>query len=248
MATEIIGLDNTNKILNSAIFNKDSIGFAVLVETYTLTPEGLENFNPQNLDPHPSFPTLTVETTNTEDMNGGLKRLTIRYIGSIKPSSEQYIGKPASQIPEQPDELDESDFAPPIITLFPAGKKQLMPSDANNPEIGFELWAYLRASGQSSGSWVAYPYIVNIQYIETASQEKELEFFNTYQVGLTPIPEEIRGVSMPKPDIGPFVDGAFGTSEIIYKGVLCSSASFERKGNINIISLSFKDNFYAVGI
>jgi len=246
MPTEIIGLNSTNKILNSAVFNKDKVGFGVLVETYTLTPEALENFNPQNLDPHPSFPTLTVETTNTEDINGGLKRLIVRYIGAIKPSSEQYIGKPASEIPDQPDELDESDFAPAEIILFPAGKKQLLPSDFNNPAIGSTLWYNLVASGQSKGQWVAYPYVVNIRYVETASPEKELEFFNTYQVGITPMPEEIRGAILPSPNVVPFSDG--GIPYVIYNGVLCSSASFERRGNMNIVSLSFRDSFYAVGI
>ena len=246
MPTEIIGLNSANKILNSVVFNKDKVGFGVLVETYTLTPGALENFNPQNLDPHPSFPTLTVETTNTEDINGGLKRLIVRYIGTIKPSSEQYIGKPASEIPDQPDELDESDFAPPEIILFPAGKKQLLPSDFNNPAIGLELWNNLRFTGQSKGQWVAYPYVVNIRYVETASPEKELEFFNTYQVGITPMPEEIRGAVLPSPNVAPFSEGS--SPYIIYNGVLCSSASFERRGNINIISMSFRDSFYAVGI
>lgn len=246
MATTIVGLNSTNKILNSATFNKDKIGFGVLVETHTLTPEGLDNFNPQNLEPHPSFPTLTVETTNIEDINGGLKRLIVRYIGAIKPSSEQYIGKPASEIPEQPDELDESDFSPPQITLFPAGKKQLLPSDQFNPSIGYNLWNSLIPSGQSKGQWVAYPYVVNVSYLETASPEKELEFFNTYQVGVTPMPEEIRGVNLPSPDVAPFSDGT--SPYVIYSGVLCSSASFVRMGKMNIISLSFRDSFYAVGI
>lgn len=246
MPTEIIGLNSTNKILNSAVFNKDKVGFGVLVETYTLTPGALENFNPQNLDPHPSFPTLTVETTNTEDINGGLKRLIVRYIGVIKPSSEQYIGKPASEIPDQPDELDESDFSPAEIILFPAGKKQLLPSDINNPAIGTSLWNSLVASGQSKGQWVAYPYVVNIRYVETASPEKELEFFNTYQVGVTPMPEEIRGSVLPSANVSPFSDGT--SPYVIYSGVLCSSASFERRGNMNIVSLSFRDLFYAVGI
>lgn len=246
MPTEIIGLNSNNKILNSAVFNKDKVGFGVLVETYTLTPEALENFNPQNLDPHPNFPTLTVETTNTEDINGGLKRLVVRYIGAIKPSSEQYIGKPASEIPDQPDELDESDFAPPEIILFPAGKKQLLPSDFNNPAIGLDLWNNLRVTGQSKGQWVAYPYVVNIRYVETASPEKELEFFNTYQVNVTPMPEEIRGAILPSPNVVPFSEGT--NPYVNYYGVLCSSASFERRGNMNIASLSFRDFFYAVNI
>lgn len=246
MPTEIIGLNSTNKILNSAVFSKDKIGFGVLVETYTLTSGALENFNPQNLDPHPSFPTLTVDTTSTEDINGGLKRLVIRYIGAISTSAEQYIGKPPSEIPAQPDELEESDFDPPEIILFPAGKKQLLPSDQHNPSIGYSLWNSLIGSGQSKGQWVAYPYVVNVRYVETASPEKELEFFNTYQVGITPMPEEIRGSSLPSSNVSPFSDGV--SPYIIYNGVLCSSASFERRGKTNIISLSFRDFFYAVGI
>lgn len=247
MATTIIGLTDTTKVLNSAVFTKNPIGFGVLVETYTLTPAGISSFNPSPLDPHPIFPTLVVETVNSNDINGGLKQVIVRYVGAILKESEQYIGKPASEVPEQPTSLLDSELPPPTITLLTAGKKQLLPSQYYDGSISSSLFFSLIGTGESRGTWVSFPYIANITYLEYASLENEATLFDNYIVNVTNMPTEFRGIELPKPISGPFDDVAVSAS-VQYYGVRLSSISVKRTGVFNEITLSFKDFFYANNI
>lgn len=247
MATTIIGLTDTTKVLNSAVFTKNPIGLGVLVETYTMTPAGVAAFNPSYLDPHPIFPTLVVETVNSSDINGGLKQVIVRYVGAILKESEQYIGKPASEVPEQPASLSDFELPPPTITLLPAGKKQLLPSQYDDGIISSSLFFSLQRSGESRGTWVSFPYIVNITYLEYANEENEANLFTNYIVNVTDMPTEFRGIELPKSIIGPFNDFGFN-STIQYYGVRLSSISVKRTGIFNEITLSFKDFFWANNI
>ena len=250
MATTIIGLTDTTKVLNSSVFTKNTIGLGVLVETYTMTPAGVAAFNPSYLDPHPIFPTLVVETVNSTDINGGLKQVIVRYVGAILKESEQYIGKPASEVPEQPTSLDESDLPPPTITLLPAGRKQLMPSQLNDGTLTVSQFFAIIATGDSKGSWVSFPYILSISYLEQATEDNELSFFSTYQPLITDLPSEFRGIEIPKAISGPFQDALFsypGTA-IEYYGVKLRSTSIKRTGLFNEITLSFQDYFRGYNI
>lgn len=249
MATTIIGLTDTTKVLNSAVFTKNPIGLGVLVETYTLTPAGISSFNPSPLDPHPIFPTLVVETVNSSDISGGLKQVIVRYVGSILKESEQYIGKPSAEVPEQPTSLLDSELPPPTITLLPAGKKQLLPSQLYDGTISSNLFFSIISSGESKGTWVSFPYIANITYLEYASEENEATLFANYIADVTDMPLELRGIELPKPITGPFVDYFAGAgASVDYFGVKLSSISIRRTGVFNEITLAFKDFFRGYNI
>ena len=249
MATEIIGLTDSTKILNSAVFTKSDIGFATLVETYTVTPLGVGILDLSPLSPHPIFPTLVVESASTTDKNGGLKEVVIRYIGAIKAESEKYIGLPSSQVPEQPSTLDESELAKITITTTQAGQKQLLPSQENDPElVNGDVFDSLIATGKSKGQWVVFPYIVSIQFLDMATEENEMTFYNSFQPGITTMPSDFRGVELPKPARGPFIETGNSGRGVSYFGVRCLNTSIQRQGIFNVCRVSFADSFYSWNI
>jgi len=220
----IIGLNNTTKILNRASVFTDRTGIQTLSQTFTTTADGLPNFVPTYLDPHPDFPTMAVNAFNTEILDGGLARLQITYVGLLGPGAEQYISAPSSQIPSQPTTKTIS---------FP------------KPNISQPI--------AQPGTYIHCPFVVNLQFIEAVSQKRTdalLRIFNPQAP--TAIPLTWRGLELPQSPVAPYVQGPiagaingkdrqfFGFS---YYGLQARSISFEKRGFFNIVYVLFMEGF-----
>ena len=214
----IIGLNNTTKILNRASVFTDRTGIQTLSQTFTTTADGLPNFVPKYLDPHPDFPTMAVDQFSTEILDGGLARLQIIYVGLLGAGAERYISYPSTQIPSQPT----------VKTIaFP------------KPNISQPI--------AQPGTYLHCPFIVNLQFIEIAIQKRTDELLTIFsQQNLTSIPLTWRGIELPQSPVAPYYSfpPPFSTgASISYFGLCARSISFEKRGFFNVVYVAFFDTF-----
>lgn len=276
MAT-IVGLTDSQKILNSASLSTSDVGLQNIVESYTLTRGGLDNFNPKTNEPHPLFPTMACLSSDISSVSGDLRVLNIRWVGLLEQGSEKYVGADPSVVPSQPQIIET--FPAPIISTISAGRRRTRLQDgapiegsivsasnriwdANSMRLGL---GGLNANSllqnppvTASGDWLEYPSVVNVSFVVAATPEEEDILNRNYTIGITEMPQEIRGVRLPgypapyifettaKKDFGainPEVGFEFVRALQIYYGVRLRSISFERQGFFNVVYLSFGDLF-----
>lgn len=217
MAT-IVGLNNSTKILNDASVFTESTGLQTLSQTYTVTREGLSDFVPNYLDPHPDFPTMAVQSYSTQNLDGELASIQINYIGLLAQGAEKYITYPSSQIPTQPS-VESITFPKPNISLPTA----------------------------PVGSYLHFPFIVNLQFIETQNQQRLNSLITIFNAQTqTKIPQIWRGLVLPNSPVQPYISypqpGTTG-SILYYYGLICKAMNIEKRGFFSLVYVTFSDGF-----
>lgn len=215
--TNIVGLTDSQKILNSATLSTSDVGLQSIVEAYTLTRGGLSNFNPRTNDPHPVFPTMACVSSDISSAPGDLRILNVRWVGLLESGSERYVGVDPSLIPSQPQVIET--LPAPLISTISAGRRRTRLQDGAPIEGSIVSSSnrifdatVLRLGGTgfvssnallqnppvtASGDWLEFPSIVNVSFISQATAEEEDILNRNYAISITEMPQEIRGVRLP---------------------------------------------------
>lgn len=215
----IVGLSDSQKILNSASLSVSDVGMQTLTETYTVTRVGLDYFNPRVNDPHPVFPTLACASSDLSPSPGELRILVVRWVGLIEAGSEKYVGADPAIVPAQPQVIET--FPPPLVATLDAGRRRTRLQDggpiegstvstsnrlitlSNAARSDFGLARFNTKTVlenppvSSSGDWLEFPYVVNVSFVIFGDREAQEDILRNYAPGFTLMPQEIRGVNLP---------------------------------------------------
>lgn len=219
--SNIVGLTDTTKILTRSSLSAEASGMQVLLQSIVVTKNGASLFTPKYLDPHPDFPTMSVETISTNFMEGGLAEISIQYVGLLAKGSEKYVSLPSEQIPTQP--IMQQNFKP---DFFPKAYYSL----SHNP-------------GQS----LYFPFIVQLKFIDVQSQRR----INTLSALFSPaqrtrIPTKWRGLQIPGSTRFPFTDYTFNRN-LVYYGVICRAVDFRKRGFFCEVTATFSESYIING-
>lgn len=212
---QIIGLQDSDRILTNASLSTEASGMQVLSQTFVTTTDGLQYFNPKVSDPHPDFPTMSIESVSKNFMPGSLISFNINSVGVLGENAQQYINLTGSAVPKQPT---LSSVLPPNFL----------------PKPTYSLF-------QNQGEYLYYPFIVQLSFVDILNQkqvEKILQIFN-YKAQ-TKIPLQWRGLVLPRLTIDV---STIELKNIVYYGILCKSTTIEKRGFFCNVTVSFAETF-----
>lgn len=237
-----LGAELDQRIINSRSVSTEDIGIQRLTESYTCTsfsaglvadPNSGANL-PEIYSIHPEFSNMSCENVQVTAQDGGLADVTVQYVGFLDDNIN---------FSWPPDGPPQSYAATPIIG---SGGQKASPSVRC-----FPAGAKIRSNRfPSSGDWAHYPLVVEIDFIDSISNETLL--YSDWRVNETRMPEAFRGTQIPAPETSPYrleppeaPNGFSGTLYgFLYSGVVLSGLSVTRRGGLyNQIKATFKDKF-----